>query len=122
MRMLFGALVPAGVIGLILGAAALAPARAVDKSQNITPGHAESIDLGYVHGIAYYTPEQDGYNVVATLSVAGGAPVRFAATLQPEQRLSVSVPGEQDGDARQVEIWRRGDVVTISRPARLVLN
>lgn len=122
MRVFLGALIPAGVIGLILGAATLAPARAVDKTQNISPGHAESIDLGYVHGVAYYTPETDGYQVVATLSVSGGAPVRIVATLQPEQRVSFSVPAGEGGDIHQIELYRSGDVVKVSRPARLVLN
>jgi hypothetical protein len=122
MRVFLGALIPAGMIGLILGAAAMAPASAVDKSQNISPGHAQTIDLGYVHGVAYYTPERDGYQVVATLSIGGGAPVRVTATLQPEQHVSFSVPAEDGADVRQIELYRRGDVVTLSQPARLVLN
>ena len=75
-----------------------------------------------MNGVAYYTPQNDGYHVVATLSVAGGAPVRVAATLKPDQAVSVSVPGAVDTAASIVEIAREGDVVTVTNPPRLVLN
>ncbi|MFK8251634.1 hypothetical protein [Ancylobacter terrae] len=125
MRIPFRVIIPAAVVATLIGGAALAPAGALDRSrpsQNLTPMQAESIDLGYVNGIAYYTPEAEGFHVVATLSVGGGAPLQVAATLQPEQSLTVSVPGPEGGLGKQVEIFRRGDTITVGRPARLVLN
>jgi len=122
MRIPYRAIIPAAVVALLVGAAALAPAGALDRSQHLRPMQAESIDLGYVNGVAYYTPEDEGFRVVATLSVAGGAPLQVAVLLQPEQSLTVSVPGPEGGFGKQVEIVRRGDNVTVGRPARLVFN
>lgn len=126
MRKLFGVIIPAATIAVLLGAAALAPADAWDKSRNaslnIGPHNAETIQLGYVRGVAYYTPEADGFHVVATLSVADGAPLRFTATLQPEQSVTFSVPGMEGDAPKNVEIARRGDNLSITRPLRVVLN
>jgi len=122
MRSLIRDILPLAVAGGLIAVAVIAPVRASDKAAGLRPAAAHPIQLGYVKGIAYYTSEHDGYHVVATLSVAEGAPVRVAATLQPEQAVSFSVPGAVDGDTRTVEIVRRGDSVTVSEPARLVLN
>ena len=122
MRSLFRVIVPVAAIAGILGAAAIAPADAWEKGRGVSAGHAQTIDLGYVHGTAYYTPAEDGFRVVDTLSVAQGAPLRFSATLQPEQAVSISVPGAEGAPARTVEIVRRGDAIAFSEPERLVLN
>ncbi|MBB3770338.1 hypothetical protein FHS55_000924 [Angulomicrobium tetraedrale] len=122
MRSLIRDLLPLAVAGGLVAVAVIAPVRAADKAAGLRPATAQSIQLGYVKGTAYYTPERDGYHVIATLSVADGAPVRVAATLQPEQAVSFSVPGPIDGETRAVEIVRRGDVVTVNEPSRLVLN
>ncbi|MBS7540249.1 hypothetical protein [Ancylobacter lacus] len=121
MRTFFSVAIPAAVAGL-LAAAALAPAGAWEKSQAPRPGQAQIINIGYVSGVAYYTTETDGYHVVATLSVGGGAPVRVKATLQPEQAVSFSVPGAEGANASEVEIMRRGDTVTVSAPERVAFN
>lgn len=115
-------LLPLAVAGGLVAVAIVAPVRAADKQAGLRPATAEKIQLGYVNGVAYYTAENDGYHVVATLSVADGAPVRVAATLKPEQAVSFSVPGAAEGATRTVEIARRGDQVTVTNPARLVLN
>lgn len=114
-------IVPLAVAGALIAVAFIAPGFAAENA-GLRPATAQTITIGYVRGVAYYTPQEDGYHVVATLSVAGGAPVRVGATLQPEQAVSFSVPGPDGAAANIVEIVRRGDSVTVSEPARLVLN
>ncbi|MFT0860135.1 hypothetical protein [Ancylobacter sp. G4_0304] len=115
-------LIPLGLIAALLAIALLVPARAEERSSGLRPEAAQVINIGYVNGVAYYTDEADGYHVVATLSVAGGAPIRVAATLQPEQAVSFSVPGAVETSPSVVEIARRGDRVTVTNPAQLVFN
>ncbi|HSI42460.1 MAG TPA: hypothetical protein VLA00_18090 [Xanthobacteraceae bacterium] len=122
MRIFSRVIAPAAVVALLAGAAAFGPASAWDSTQGLRPNYAESINLGYVNGIAYYTPTVDGFQVVATLSVGGGAPLQVEATLQPEQRITVSVPGPEGTTPKRVEIVRRGDRVTVNKPVSLVLN
>ncbi|QIB32470.1 hypothetical protein [Ancylobacter pratisalsi] len=122
MRSLVRDILPLAVAGGLIAIAIAAPLRAEGARNGLQPGTAQNIQLGYVTGVAYYTPDTDGYHVIATLSVADGAPVRVAATLQPEQKVSFSVPGATDGMTRTVEIARRGDAVLVTDPARLVLN
>ncbi|WP_421697396.1 hypothetical protein [Ancylobacter sp.] len=122
MRSLSRDILPLAVAGGLIAVAVIAPVRAADKVAGLKPATAQTINIGYVNGVAYYTPQNDGYHVVATLSVAGGAPVRVAATLKPDQAVSVSVPGAVDTAASIVEIAREGDVVTLTNPPRLVLN
>ncbi|GAB4065766.1 hypothetical protein KHC28_21990 [Ancylobacter sonchi] len=114
-------ILPLALAGGLLAVAFIAPGFAAEKG-NVRPATAQTINIGYVRGIAYYTPQQDGYHVVATLSVGGGAPIRVAATLQPEQAVSFSVPGPEGAAGGLVEIARRGDSVTVTNPDRLVLN
>lgn len=121
MRSLSRDLLPLALAGSLVAIAFIAPSRAAEKI-GLAPAEARTISLGYVRGSAYYTVERDGYRVVATLSVGGGAPVRVSTTLQPEQAMSVSVPGAEGTAASLVEIARRGDTVVVSDPARLVLN
>ncbi|WP_371345771.1 hypothetical protein [Ancylobacter sp. IITR112] len=122
MRSLSRDLLPLAVAGGLIAVAVIAPVRAADKVAGLKPATAQTINIGYVNGVAYYTPEADGFHVVATLSVAGGAPIRVVTTLQPDQAVSVSVPGAVDTAASIVEIAREGDVVTVTNPPRLVLN
>jgi predicted aconitase len=104
MRTVLGAL---ALIPLTLAAAG--PARAADP----VPA-AHHIDLGDVHGVAYYTMAPDGLKVVATLgSAADGTPVRVAATLAPAQRIGLSVPGAAGTSPRAVDIVRDGDRIVV---------
>ena len=123
MRSFLRDFLPLAVAGGLVAVAVIAPVRAADKVAALRPAAAQTINIGYVSGVAYYTPQEDGYHVVATLSVAGGAPIRVAATLQPEQAVSFSVPGAAETAPSVVQIARRGDALTVSNPpARLVLN
>ena len=105
----FAALVLAG---LCLSGAAL--------SEELQPAAARSLALGPVSGVAYYTAEDDGYHVVTTLASEGtAAPVRFTATLQPGQKVRVSVPREHGAEAIMVQIARVGDRVHVNPVEKL---
>lgn len=59
----------------------------VAVAAELAPINAHSIRLARFDGIVYYTVEQDGYRVVATLaSGPEDLPIRFISTLGPGQR------------------------------------
>jgi hypothetical protein len=110
MRSLFG-------VGLVaLGALTLSPLAA--SATDLKPSHSHSVDLGSLHGIAYYTVEQDGgYRIVLTVAPdEAAAPVRFVTLLRPDQQVIMSVPGQLDGQDATIAIVRHGDDVTVSAP------
>lgn len=75
----------------------------------------KSLDLGQFHGVLYYTSEDDGYRVVATLTDGeGGLPLRFSTTLAENQSATISVPGPLGEPSQSVEIIRSGDTLTVS--------
>jgi hypothetical protein len=74
----------------------------------------QTLDLGGVLGVAYYTVEHDGYHVVATLAEGEtGAPVRFEAVLTPGQAVTLSSPAGQGGALMSVEFSRLQDQVLV---------
>jgi hypothetical protein len=79
----------------------------------------ESIDLGRVHGVVYYTSAHDGYRVVATIADGEAAPLRFSATLAENQSATISVPGEVGEPSRSVEISRSGGKLTVTEVGAL---
>ncbi|UGY01020.1 hypothetical protein [Bradyrhizobium quebecense] len=92
--------------------ASLGPAEA----RGLRPIEAQSIHLGDVSGVAYYTVEPDGYRVVTTLSQGeAGTPVRFVSVLAPGQRALLSTPNQ----AGAVEISRNGDSLTVRKSGTL---
>jgi hypothetical protein len=101
---------------LAIGLAGAAHAEQPDPIQaQLDPMQATSLDLGAITGVAYYTIADDGFRVVATLAGGeAGTPMRFIATLTSGQGVVVSVPRGLHGTARQLEIKRNGDVVTVS--------
>ena len=111
MRTLFGAL--ALLLGSVAGAGA----------QDLQPGHSHSIDLGSLKGIAYYTVEAGGdYRLVVTVAQDETAvPVRFVALLSPNQKVTLSVPGDVGSQKTTLEIVREGDNIVIS-PQHLATN
>lgn len=73
-----------------------------------------SIDLGELAGIAYYTPESDGFRVVATLAQGeSGAPVRFEAALLPGESVVLSTIRVADAAPVAIKVSREGDRVRI---------
>jgi hypothetical protein len=73
-----------------------------------------SIDLGELAGVAYYTPESDGFRVVATLAQGeSGAPVRFEAVLLPGQSVVLSTIRVADAAPVAIKFSREDDRVRI---------
>ena len=80
----------------------------------LAPGDGRSLHLGGFDGTVYYTVEQDGYHVVATLaSGAEATPIRFIATLGPGQSLMISVPQAVGEPSLDFEIARIGEALFV---------
>ena len=78
----------------------------------LAPDSGHSIHLADFSGVVYYTIEQDGYRVVATLASGPEAlPIRFISTLGPGQRVVFSVPGAAGKPSTDFEIVRSGDAL-----------
>jgi hypothetical protein len=85
---------------------------------NLRPIEGQSIHLGDVSGVAYYTVEPDGFRVVTTLAEGeAGTPIRFVSVLAPGQRVVLSTPHQ----AGALEISRNGDSLLV-RNASAVTN
>jgi hypothetical protein len=83
----------------------------------LAPGNGYSLKLGAFGGTVYYTIEQDGYRIVAT--VASGTeqpPLRFVATLRPGQAVVFSVPQEVGKPPLDFEIERIGETLFVGEP------
>jgi hypothetical protein len=94
----------APLAAIVLAATASLPARAAE----LRPMQGMSLQLGELHGIAYYTMEDAGYSVVETLAGQDGTPVRFESTLLPGQKVVVSIPEHRGGQDQTVEFAREG--------------
>jgi hypothetical protein len=80
----------------------------------LEPLRPQSIDLGEVSGVAYYTVERDGFHVVATLGEGeAGTSVRFQAVLVPGQSVVLSIPRAVGAAPVVVELDRLGDDVFV---------
>jgi hypothetical protein len=85
-------------------------------SEELMPLAGRSVHLGDVTGIAYYSVEKDGYQVVATFASGEAAqPIRFVATLTAGQKVIFSVPREAGQEALSVEITRTGDHLYVTK-------
>jgi hypothetical protein len=81
----------------------------------LPPGNGYSIHLDRFTGAAYYTVEQAGYRVVATLAEGeDGLPVRFVSTLAEGQALTISIPGSLGEPARLLAFKRLGNRLVVS--------
>ncbi|MET3578094.1 hypothetical protein ABID19_001111 [Mesorhizobium robiniae] len=99
-------------------AAVLLATTGIAAASELAPGNGHSIRLGHVKGAVYYTVEQGGYRVVATLaSRADAVPMRFVSTLGPGQRMMISVPQAVGQPSLDLEIMRDGATVLVSEPA-----
>jgi hypothetical protein len=86
-------------------------------ASELAPGNGRSLHLGGFDGTVYYTVEQDGYHVVATLAAGAGAPpIRFIATLGPGQSLMISVPQAVDEPSLDLEVTRLGETLFVGDP------
>jgi hypothetical protein len=100
---------------ILAAAMTLAPLPAV-QADGVQPLHAQTINLGEVSGVAYYTVEADGFHVVTTL-VQGetGSPVRVVNVLAPGQSVVLSTPREIGLAPVEVEISRQADTLLVRK-------
>ncbi|MCP3402892.1 hypothetical protein [Bradyrhizobium sp. CCGB20] len=81
-------------------------------ADSLRPIQAQSIDLGQVSGVAYYTVERDGFHVVTTLAQgSSGTPIRLVSVLAPGQSVVLSTP-DQSG---ALKITREGSGLHIRK-------
>jgi hypothetical protein len=92
--------------------AALSPAHAGE----LRPFQGETVELGSIRGVTYYTEAPSGYRVVTTLADGeAGLPLRFEGTLADQQSFVISVPGRLGEQTIAIEISRAGDKIILSR-------
>ena len=72
----------------------------------------KSIELKDVHGLIYFTPKGDVFEVVTTLDSDGHA-FRVVSSLKDGQSTVLSAPGALGEDAATVEIRREGDRLSV---------
>jgi hypothetical protein len=106
---------------IMIGAVAALTLTGAAHASELKPLQGRLIHLGELSGIAYYTAEQDGFRVVATLAEGEtGAPVRLEAVLAPGQSVVLSTVRVVDGAPvpAALEISRQGDeVLVLDAPA-----
>ncbi len=80
----------------------------------LAPVAASTVALGAYTGVAYYTVEDAGYQVVATVAAGeAGVPIRFVSTLADGQNAMLSVPQAAGSPALELEFQRCGDAVVV---------
>jgi hypothetical protein len=90
----------------------------VAPAAELRPLQAQTIALGAVRGVAYYTETPQGYEIVATMAAGeSGTPMRFIATLMSGQKIVLSVPQAMDNPAIDIEIARHGNSLVVSDSA-----
>jgi hypothetical protein len=100
-----------------IGLAALLAAAVPAHAGELAAYQAESIRLGSVHGVTYYTEAHGGYRVVTTLADGeAGLPVRFEAVLADRQSVRISVAGKPGEPNRALEISRAAGKLVVSSP------
>jgi hypothetical protein len=98
---------PATLAAIVVVATAVA---FTARAEVLRPIRAKSLHLGEMDGVAYYTVQDHGYRVVATLASQGGTPVRCESTLLPGQKVVMSIPGSAGAktQTQTVEFLRQG--------------
>ena len=86
--------------------------------REIAAEQGQDFVLGDTAGIAYFTSEPGGLRLVATVKSIEGSPVRFVATLAPEQTAIVSVPGRVGEEATEVSFVRHGERIIVKTSPR----
>ena len=83
-------------------------------AESLSPINGASIHLGDTAGVAYYTVDQDAFQVVVTLAQGEtGTPVRVIGTLNPGQSITFSTPNEVNTLPNAVEIRREGGKILV---------
>jgi hypothetical protein len=103
------------IASLMVGMAAFMVTASPLHAGELSAMAAESIHIGDFRGVFYYTHEDDGYRVVATVAEGeAGVPVRFSATLAEGQSATISVPGKLGAPGQDLEISRSGEKLTFT--------
>jgi hypothetical protein len=98
----------------LVAAATVALAGAA-HAEALKPIQAHTVDLGSIAGVAYYTVEKDGHHLVVFLKAAEmQTPVRFIATLAPEQKVTFSVQRRAGEPPVDVNFTRHGEQIDVS--------
>jgi hypothetical protein len=106
--------VPARLTAYALACLAM---QGVATAGELKAGDGYSIRLAHVSGVVYYTIEQEGFEVVATLSSGvEELPIRFSSTLAPGQRFVISVPQSVGQPPLAFEIVRDGNTLLVNVP------
>jgi len=107
-------------LGKALAAAFFAAALAGPvAATELGPVQAQTIELGALRGVAYYTPEAGGFRFVATFAdPEGGVPLRVTGMLADGQAMTFSVPRGAGETALEASFLRRGETV-IMHTARI---
>jgi hypothetical protein len=80
------------------------------RAEELAPFAGRSVVLGEMRGIAYYRPDDAGFEVVITLADGPtGRPVRLVTTLTPGQATAISAPGMAGLGTTSITITRNGD-------------
>ncbi len=96
-------------------ALALVPLTGAALADEVRPNMAHHLDLGSVSGVAYYTVEQQGFRVVATLAQgASGTPLRVTSTLAPGQSVVLSTARDAGLEPVELVISREADTLLVN--------
>jgi hypothetical protein len=104
--MSYRSVLPAAVAAIALSGVAHAEA--------LKPVQARKVDLGSIAGVAYYTVEEEGHRLVVSLKAPEtDTPLRFIATLAPEQAVTLSVPRRAGEPSLDVHFVRHGEHIEV---------
>ncbi len=105
-------LMAAGLVSALIGTA---------QADGLKPIQGQSIELRGMSGNAYYTVEQDGFHLVATLASEDieGTPIRIKTVLSSGQTVTFSTPGSVGTEPDVVEISRKSDQVIVNKGSRV---
>jgi hypothetical protein len=102
----------------LLAAVAAVTVAGAAHAEPLKPVQAQKVELGSLAGVAYYTVEQDGHRLVVSLKAPeSDTPLRFVATLAPEQRVTLSVPRRAGEPAVDVHFTRHGERIEVTATA-----
>ncbi len=98
----------------IMIASIMASAATGATAGDLKPAAGHAINLGNVHGAAYYTVEDEGLRLVATVADGEvGHPVRFVSTLSDGQAMTIAIPGSSSQRGEELTFRRIGDHVVV---------
>jgi hypothetical protein len=89
------------------------------SAEGLKPIQAKTFTLGSINGVAFYTIEPKGFQVVTSI-LAGDDMIRFTTTLGRNQKVILSVPGAVGEKVKEIEFERRGNQLYVTEP--LLLN